>query len=290
MVKPAIIKGQSAESYHDSEGVNKSLLDIVRQSPAHARYYLDNRNTDDGDTKALLFGRALHNMVLEPHNFDNNFCVAPNVDRRTKAGKEEYEIFQEVNAGKYVLSLDAYETVLNIRNEIYRQPNVENLLTTDGDAEVSVYWTDDQTGMLCRCRPDFLRSDGIIVDLKTTEDASPEGFAKSIAKYRYHVQAAWYMRGVEIATGERPQAFVFIAVEKKAPYAVGIYVLDERSLDEGECEMMDDLNTLAECIRVGQWPSYGRGEICTLSLPPYYKAKKTVSPEVVEYEEEEECL
>ena len=79
------------------------------------------------------------------------------------------------------------------------------------------------TGLQCKCRPDWISADGgILVDLKTTEDASPREFQRSIAKWRYHVQAGWYMAGIEAAYGTRPSGFIFIAVEKKPPFAVGV--------------------------------------------------------------------
>ena len=97
------------------------------------------------------------------------------------------------------------------------------------------------TGILCRCRPDFWREDDIIVDVKTTEDASPEEFSRSLAKWRYHVQAPFYMDGIELATGRRPKGFVFLVVEKKPPYAVAAYTLDPESIELGRSEYRADL-------------------------------------------------
>ena len=142
------------------------------------------------------------------------------------------------------------------------------MLLQGGKPEVSVFWQDEDTGEECRCRPDYW-NDGynIIVDLKTTQDASPTGFAKSIANYRYHVQAAFYMQGVYAATGKYPERFVFIAIEKEAPFAVGVYEIDADALALGRELYQRDLRTLQQAKQSQQWHAYPKPQI--LSLPKW---------------------
>ena len=105
-----------------------------------------------------------------------------------------------------------------------------------------------------------------MVDLKTTEDASPAGFSKSCAKYRYHVQAASYSEGYRQITGEYVKAFVFVAQEKTPPYAVATYTLSAESLLEGEIQYNKNLATYTECMLKEKWPAYS-DDIEELSLP-----------------------
>ena len=193
------------------------------------------------------------------------------------------------NEGYTVLSPDDLAQLHAMRDAIRAHPAASALLSGDGMAEASVYWTDPATGELCRCRPDWWRKDGIVVDLKTTIDASPEGFAKSLANYRYHVQAPWYLAGTSAAyesghlpdDWQAPRAFAFIAVEKAAPYAVAVYMLDTASLEVGAAQMRADLDTLAECRRTGVWPGYG-DKIKALSLPDWYLRQKAEALGVAE--------
>lgn len=179
----------------------------------------------------------------------------------------------ENNPGRIVLTPEQWDQLHAMAAAVHAHPAAGSLLTScPGEAEKSVYWIDATTGVLCRCRPDWWRDDNVIVDLKTTEDASPEGFAKSIANWRYDVQAAYYLDGVQQATGKRPKAFVFIAVEKKPPYGVGVYVLDSESLDLGRAQYQHDLRVYAECVRSGEWPGYG-DKIQTISLPGWHANK-----------------
>lgn len=191
------------------------------------------------------------------------------------------------NQGRVVLSDEQFEQLRGMRDSVMAHPAARALLTgAPGKAELSVYWKDPATGMLMRCRPDFWRmGDGIIVDLKSTEDASPEGFAKSIVNWRYHVQSPFYMDGInhmltqcpyDSGSGVDPivpvRAFAFVAVEKKAPYAVGVYVLDEDSLKLGRIEYVQDMLTLADCEASEQWPGYG-DKIQNISVPQWHMAR-----------------
>ena len=123
-------------------------------------------------------------------------------------------------------------------------------------------------GIECRCRPDAVTERGVIVDLKTTRDASPEEFARSIAQYRYHVQAAFYSDGYRAAFGEAPRGFVFIAVETEAPYLVAVYVASEAMTQRGRIDYQADLDTFRWCRDHNDWPGYS-GHPLTIDLPKW---------------------
>ncbi len=277
-MEPGIYFNLSNDEYHGGPGINKGLLDVVARSPLHAKFVLDQSNDDKpAPTAAMALGTALHTLVLEPAKFADEYAVAPKVDRRTKVGKEEWAAFQEANAGKTLIDEEQHEQLLGMAHAIKNHPAASALLSGEGVAEASCYWIDGATGELCRCRPDWWRKDGVLVDLKSTHDASPEGFAKSLVDYRYHVQAPWYLTGANVVwqgAANRdgwaaPRAFAFIAVEKTAPYAVAVYVLDSESMEIGRRLMRADLDTLATCRKTGIWPGYG-DTLQQLGVPQWY--------------------
>jgi exodeoxyribonuclease VIII len=116
------------------------------------------------------------------------------------------------------------------------------------------------------------------VDLKTTEDASPEAFAKSIANWSYDTQDAFYTDGVLAATGKPLKAFVFLVVEKSArvvegqPLGVAVYQLDEAGRELGRAKYREDLGIYAQCVKTGIWPCYG-DKLKTISLPQWHMNK-----------------
>lgn len=179
----------------------------------------------------------------------------------------------EKNLGRTILSDEQHAQLMAMRDAVMDHPMARALLTNrPGVAEHSVYWNDPITGELCRCRPDFWREDDVIVDVKTTDDASPEGFAKSIANWRYDVQDPYYRDGIKLATGRTIKAFVFLAVEKKFPHAVGCYVLDQESIELGRAQYRADLNRFHECRVSATWPGYG-DKIQTITLPAWHAKK-----------------
>jgi exodeoxyribonuclease VIII len=183
------------------------------------------------------------------------------------------------NGQRTVLEPEEWDQLMNMRDAVMAHPIARALLTgRPGKAEQSVYWVDQATGVLCRCRPDFWRDDNLIVDLKTTEDASPEGFAKSIANWSYDTQAAFYADGVLAATGKPLRAFVFLAVEKSArvvegqPLGVAVYQLDEAGTELGRAKYREDLGVYAQCVKSNVWPCYG-DKLQTISLPQWHMNK-----------------
>jgi hypothetical protein len=257
-------------AYHAHPAVSKSHLDLIARSPLHywARY-LDPKRVTPEPTPQMRLGTALHTHVLELDQWDQQIAVAPQCDRRTKAGKEAFAAFEADAADKTVITADDAEVVMQMGRSILRHPGAAMLLGLQGKAETTHMWTDATYGLECKCRPDWFTDDGaIVVDLKTTRDASPRGFRRSIADYRYHVQAGWYMHGVEQATGKRPDQFIFICVETTAPYAVAVYAADAEMIERGYQQAMEDLGKLAVCKAANNWPSYS-DQIEPISLPTW---------------------
>lgn len=261
------------EIYHSGPGVSKSHLDaIADKSPLHywEKYINPDRERAE-PTPAMIMGSAVHSAVLEPDLFPSEYVMAPQgINKRTNAGKEEYAAFERANAKKTVLDVEDYATCLAIRDAVYRHPVAGGLLT-GGKAEQSFYGIDKETGELMKCRTDYMHDSGaMIVDLKTTDDASPTGFGKSAANFRYPIQTAWYNGVLDAAFGEHPQDWVFLAVEKAPPYAVGIYFMEPDQVARANIAARRDFLRIVEHKRSGHWPDYGHQPL-PLALPAWSK-------------------
>ena len=239
--------------YHSGPGISKSGLDRIARSPKH---YQSSLTASREQTDDFLFGSIVHTLVLEPDKFADEYIVAPKCDRRTKAGKDTWAAFEAESNGREVVKEDIYTHARAAADEVLKHPKV-GLLLESGTVEESFYWRDAAEGVLCRCRPDFLHANcDYIVDLKTTRDASRLAFGSSAAKFRYHVQAAFYLAGVEAVTGIKPEGFLFVTVEKEPPYAVAVYEADPDFIAVGHELMRRDLRAYAECFFSGEWPGY----------------------------------
>jgi len=260
------------EYHSDTTRISKSGLDLIAKSPAHYwQRYLNPDREPETQSTALLIGSAVHMATLEPHRFADEFAVLPQLDRRTKEGKALFEQFTADNEGKSILTQEQMQLVENIAAAVHNHPTASRLiLPADGAAEVPLLWTDADTQAPCKCRPDFVNTRlGVLVDLKTTDDASAEGFARSVYKYRYHVQAAMYSDAFHAIHGSHTD-FIFIAVEKTAPFAVAIYVLDDAAVNLGRITYKENLQTYMAAKELDLWAAYPEN-IQPLSLPNYAK-------------------
>lgn len=315
-MKPGIYSDISNADYHGGEGVSNSMLNLLRdKSPMHLKALREASNDNREPTAAQRTGTAFHMLVLEPHLFEEQYvlplvlpddALSTNDDlkaalkeagekvsgtkseliERLKAVRPDVKIADELklqyaaaNAGRTIISLEERDQLHRMRDAVMAHPAARALLTgAKYVTEHSVYARDPETGELRRVRPDLWRFDGIVGDLKTTDDASPEGFARSIAKWGYDVQHPYYLDTLNLALQQSKlnskaptsaKAFVFLVVEKQAPHAVAVYVLDDAAVALGRAKYRASLDTYHECRRTGVWPGYGNN-VQTISLPAWH--------------------
>ena len=264
-MKPFKTKDSNIE-YHANPAVSRSMLHIMGKSPAHYKWAHDNVTSP---TEALKFGTMFHTLVLEPEAFDAKYIIAPQVDKRTKEGKEIYQALSE--SKKEIVQQSEYESACTMRDNILENKYAKALL--QGTKEMSFYWTDELTGIDCKCRPDCMTSIGdmnVIVDLKSCNNAESSAFMKDALSYGYDLQAAQYKTGVELVE-QKPYKFVFIVVEKSPPYAINILEADSIFIRKGYDDFRTYLGMLKYCIDTGNWYGYtgqsGRPNI--LNLPAW---------------------
>lgn len=259
--------------YRESEGVSSTDLKKMVKSPEHFWYW---KVHPQEDTPALLFGRAVHKYVLEKDEFFNEFAVAPNVDRRTKAGKEEYALFVKQSDGKDIISSDDFEKVIEMREALYSTPFVASLLK--GEKEHSYFNVDEKTGLIMKCRPDCrteISGDYYLIDYKSCTDASSDSFMREAIKLMYDLQMAYYKDNLDKITGHN-HGVIFIAQEKNPPYSVNILEANEYFLKSGRDMYRTYLDEYAECRRTGNWYGYMKDGINSLGLPNWLQKQYEV--------------
>lgn len=259
-----VVHGLTNAEYHALTSVSKSGLDLIRKAPAIFRHRRDNPTPP---TPAMRLGTLTHTAILEPDRM-SELIVAPVVDRRTTAGKAAWAAFEIESEGREIVTEDELANLDGIRSAVWAHPAAGKALAMLREVETSIFWTDRETGVDCRCRPDGILTNGLIVDVKTTKDARPDEFAKSIANYRYHVQAAFYGDGYLEGFGEPPKGFMFIAVETEPPYLVACYVASEAMKLRGRADYQADLATYARCMESGEWPGLSQSPI-VIDLPKW---------------------
>ena len=255
-------------TYRREEGVNQSSLKKILDSPAHYKAALKNKLIP---TPAMEMGTALHCLTLDGQEaFDAQYVKKPNglslATKEGKAWKAELGRKKVLSEGgkddpwNSVLGMDA-----SLKRLAYFNPNQKDYIKHN---EVSVYW--DWHGVTCKARLDRVDLDnGLVLDLKTTDSVEPEIFAKKVVGLGYDFQAAYYAKAAEVAFG-KPFKFVFVAVERKAPFTVDLFEVDDEMMEEAMYKCERALKLYAECDASGEWP--GRTPmIHRLSYPSWYQ-------------------
>lgn len=249
IVKPSIVE---AKPVIDMEFLKKrplsySSLSAFKKSPAHYITYL---TKPWETTPALTMGSLIDCMVLTPEDTENRFVIQPKIDRRSNAGKEEYEKFILANQFKQFISEEDWDKAEKIRDEIYKNAASTAILQRFNQTQKSFNWEDKETGLPMIAKLDLV-GDEDIGDLKSTINGHPDEFGKSCFNYGYHLQAAIYLEAMALR-GKYP-TYWMVAVEKVEPYAIGVYKVSNDFIKQGKEDFHKLLQSFAFCMKENLW-------------------------------------
>lgn len=258
------------DKYLANPAISCSQLKHLDDCLAKFKYFVLEKNQQT-DTEAMKTGRAFHTLMLEPKLFDDEYAI---VDKVKGCGpvwkaKKELEIGKKVLFDTEILAFDAMK-------ESILAHDLAGPYLTGTRNEASIFWdakVGDKT-VNCRGRIDAIKEVGkkfALVDIKTTEDASTSAFSSSTFKFKYHMQAAFYMDGFARISGNMPEIFVFIAVEKNPPYLCAVHRIPAESdtLEAGRKEYTEALEKYLEGKENDKWPGYEGSS--NIMLPAWYK-------------------
>ena len=260
-----IVSNMPNDEYHAHAGISNSGLTRFSVSPAHYKYAPKNE-----PTRAMEIGTAIHAAILEPERFKSQYMLLPEVKARTAT---EYKKAAATLGSELVLIGNEVSNVLGMYESVHSSEYIHNRLSESGHTELSVFAIDPETGVLCKCRFDYLSDTLRAIDVKKTQDARPEPFSRSIDNYRYHVQAAFYSDVFKWCTGKELKSFEFLAVEEKQPHGRKLYKLCDESLDIGRRMYRENLSEYAECLANNYWPLYECDDSELISLPYWTLSK-----------------
>ena len=260
------------EVYHGiSDAVSNSGLNDFARSPAHYfGRHLDPERPPRETKPGQLEGTLAHCALFEPGEFDRRYRVGPDVHKATNVWKA----FKAECADMRAEPVDADQKRIAFLQAAQARslPSVAKALAV-GRPEVSVFWLDEETGVRCRARPDWVHpvatphGEGVIlIDGKTYSDASGREFSRQIERKAYHRQAAFYTDGYEAATAVQVMGFIFVAMETEWPFKANALMLGADDIQLGRNEYRALLERYAECRATGLWPGYGE-DIELISLP-----------------------
>lgn len=263
----------SIEAYHNTEcciAPSISGSGLVKLSPPEgvpAKFWWEstmNPHREPADTVALRIGKCAHTLFLEGIDAVQAGFVIDNLPRTGEGSKKAMEAFKaDAKAmGKVIIRAEGNETQLGwddiqaMIKAIDRYPLVRAAFS-DGKAERTIVWKDEETGVWCRCRPDWLPNDVThIPQYKTALSAAQWAFSNAISGYGYHIKAAHEMAGIRAVGLGEPKTYTHYVQEKDKPYLMAIHTLPRETLEYAEVQRRTALRTFADCLSTGKWPGY----------------------------------
>lgn len=243
-----------ADTYHadDARAASGLLRRLTAMPPARAR----------GPvlvTKSMALGSAVHAALLDDaqiHCWEH--------DGRTKAGREERAAAPD---GWIGLGAEDYETASRMVASAMAHPGLMEAIH-ESCHEVTLTWRHAESPGPedARARVDMLGSTWV-GDLKTAADLSDRGIMTAVTAFGLHQQAAWYLEAAE-RHGLPVKEFHFWGIEKRAPYLVRRFFLDEVAIEVGRAQNAWAHALWARCRETGDWPGYEHDAL--VSLPTWY--------------------
>ncbi len=234
---------------------------------------------------ALRFGSAAHMRLNEPERFAVTYLIEPDwgptransalgvSKEEGKANKDRRDAWRKEHQGAVLLDSKDGQRTLGMIARIAEQRDCDPPaadLFREGISEVTLRWRCPVTGIECRARDDYYQEPlAIAADYKTCQDASPEGFAKAAAEYKFHWIEAHYRSGHK-AIGKPLRDYIFVMQEKIEPFDFGVYRLPPEDVLEGIAEVESTMMALAECLKRDRWPGYSN-EIRTIAMKRWGK-------------------
>ena len=264
-----------SKEYHSwTDIVSNSYLGRLAKVPAAAKIPQD-------ETAAMAFGRAFHCYVLEgadvfktQFTIPDSFPTKPN-KRSTQKTIDAYAEWKKALGDRQPITADDVLEIINMRDAVMEHPFASKLLA-EGISETTLIWQDEETGLMCKARPDRIPegNKGVILDLKSTNNASKYSFQNDCVKFGYAREGAMYLEGFGRLTGTLYNDLIFslIAVEKEPPYRVEVYTIEQDFLQYGWGEVHRLLQIEKQCRDNNQWPHYQCAGSDSLFKPAYVKS------------------
>lgn len=239
-MKPGVYYGMPDSEYHADPAIGSTSVKQISISPANLYF-----NPFKG-SKSAHIGSAIHAALLEPELFRNDYLLMPDVTSRSS---KEYKSATECTNPEYILVGSEVDTVNRMFDSSRLNEDFMDYMNTKGHSEVSMFAECPETGLILKCRFDRL-SDTLAypLDVKSCRDASERGFSHAMGQFKYHIQAAFYLYVLKLATGLESNNFAFFAIENTAPYRNCMYYIGEESLELGRREMWAALEKIKECM------------------------------------------
>jgi hypothetical protein len=240
-----------------------SLKEFMR-SPKHYVKYL---TTDKKPTEAMLFGSICHKLILEPQEFDKEFIVEPEFNKRTNQGKEDYQAFltKITEQGLTAVPPATYEKAVELVAAL-KDSHTYNMVKLLSKKEERFDMT-HETGLPVCGYIDGVGKD-FNLEIKIVSSADGEDIMRDFHKMKYHMQAAIY-------NWVNNKPIYYLVVENSYPFLSKIFKASDDYISAGKKLFDESMTNFKFCLDIDNFTAgyefYTGIEPLTLTLPPWAK-------------------
>lgn len=303
-LKSGIYLGVPNAVYQDLDAVSSSKIKAFIESPAHYyREFVSGitRERSISQQRTLDTGSLSHELILEPCGFNDRYYrgIVPSdypdalftkediakelakygisksgrkqdLIRRLMLHAPQIPVFEEIerkhsesNNNKVHVDGLVWDDAHRVKNTV-RSHNEANAYLQDGMAEVTILSRCQITGLMLKCKIDWLRFDDEAVDLKTARSTKPERFKRQAEELGYPIQQEFYKLVAELM-GINISQFTFIAVEYANADICQPYKLLQDTADRTRRQIIKALREFKDCIESQHWYGWSKQD-CTMEL------------------------
>lgn len=285
----------SIEAYHANDThISATQIKRAKESLRLFNWYETGKIVQEHKT-AFDFGNAFELALLAKDEYLKKVAIFPDQDFIDLAKSDNPELkvprnsaiykdlaakFRAENVGKYEINEtgpESFETIEYMLDSCYQDSVIKSLIQNT-EYQLSLFWTDEESGLNLKTRPDSCkRKKNVLVNLKTIDDGSPEAFSRELSKWEYPLQACVEIQGA-LKTGLMPTVdnYFWLVVEKTAPYNATIYEFDQSDIAACMDGLKFTLDRIAKARKENKWPGYSdradnQHGILTARIPAWYR-------------------
>jgi hypothetical protein len=271
--KPSLIV-EPPEAYHARTEISKTMLaDFLDRKRLFEGRYISKTIPAKRATKSMEIGTLVHAAILEPERIDEMYVIIPEsllsgANRAIQSKEAKAFVAAGQAEGKHVVKEDEIEMIRAMAESV--RATVGPWLGTGALTERTIIWQHPATGLMCRCKPDWIRptknGTAIAFDVKTTGDISEHGFRGTMESFAYWLQDAHYSEGIAAVTGKPVEQFIFVTVEGEPPYQCRPFQLDDESREASVVARERLIVDLAECMTTGNFAEAWEGTVTKIPI------------------------
>lgn len=266
----------SNEEYHAlRDSWSHSQIEDLHESPAlfYGRHVATPPIYERKRSTAFDWGTVADAALTNPEGADGVMRIIPDYVLNSEGHRKgsAWLNWAKDNAGKILLKRSECAEILRAVEHCKAHPLARRILEAPGEFQHTIRWTDDETGLVLRCRLDkvaYLSEGLILADIKTTRNEQPREFSRDAYLWGYFRQAAWYWDGMA-ELGETPEAWINVAIGKPDPQTTMVYEACPEAIELGQQENRKLLRELAERIAKNDWMQRDRQQLLVLDAPKW---------------------